>query len=62
VEIISAAAIWADQQQTLICQFGRALTDEEQAIARHLGVAELERVHIYEVPVIKLCQALDQYR
>ena len=51
--IISAAANWTEQNQALICQLGRALTAEEQSVARKVGVANPDRVFVYEVPVIQ---------
>ncbi|KKO50695.1 hypothetical protein VT06_01265 [Arsukibacterium sp. MJ3] len=50
---MTKAANWAEQNQTFIYQFGRALTVEEKAIACLVKVAAPEQVHIYEVPVIK---------
>jgi len=53
MKLIVKAADWAEQNQALICQLGRSLTAEEQSIARNVGVANPERVYIYEVPVIQ---------
>lgn len=53
MKIALSAAKWTEQNQELICQFGRKLSVDEQNIARQVGVANPYQVHIYEIPVIK---------
>tara|TARA_R110002126_G_scaffold212488_1_gene359094 strand:- start:1053 stop:1481 length:429 start_codon:yes stop_codon:yes gene_type:complete len=53
LHLVTKAANWTEHNQALICQLGRALTTGEQSTARKVGVANPERVFVYEVPVIK---------
>jgi hypothetical protein len=53
MQILSFATNWVEQEQKIICRQGRALTYKEQQLARLVGVAIPERVHLYEVPLIQ---------
>ncbi|MED5618273.1 hypothetical protein [Ideonella sp. BN130291] len=43
------AALWARQREARILRTGRALTEDEQAIARAMGVAQPERVRLLQL-------------
>lgn len=51
-DLWNAATQWAEQESAHILAQGRPLTDDEQAIARQVGVTKPERIRVLSVPEI----------
>ena len=54
--LLPLACAWAEQQENLILDQGVALTDDQMADARRIGVAAPERVRLLQVEEISLPQ------
>src|SRR3954470_19097422 len=47
--LVPLACRWAETQERLIIETGRPLTDEEQVLARLMGIMRVERIRVLEV-------------
>jgi hypothetical protein len=47
--LVPLACRWAETQERLIMETGRVLTDEEQVLARLIGIMRVERIRVLEV-------------
>src|SRR4051794_18144376 len=47
--LIPLACRWAETQERIIIETGRALTADEQELARHMGIMRVERIRVLEV-------------
>ena len=56
--LLPLAMVWARDQSERIARLGEPLSDDEQAVARQVGVREPEHVRVLQVPSVPLPYSL----